>query len=108
MLHPLEVLPHHEQPGIRQQVMDVGHPARQAVLAGKHREIRSEVLHRCDRVLEGLAGQRFHPWIRPAARQVGIGAGQALERDGSGYRHRTQSDSAVERGGDMTLGFTEL
>ena len=95
VLHPLEVLGNHKQTGLRQQVVDVGHPASEAVLARQHGECGRAVMHRLHRRLEAGAGQRGHPGIRGAARQVGVGAGQALERDGA--RHRFGSSSLRAR-----------
>ena len=75
VLDAMEVLSHDEQAGLRQQVVDVGHAAGQAVLAWQHGEGGAAVTHRFDRRLEAFAGQRGHPRIGVAAGQVGIGAG---------------------------------
>ena len=71
----MEMLAHHEQPGLRQQVVDVGHAAGQAVLAWQHGQCGAAVTHCVDRRLEALAGQRGHSRIGVAAGQVGISAG---------------------------------
>ena len=85
MLDPLEVLAHHEEPALGQEMVDVGHAPGEAVLAGKHGEIGVALAHRLHRCLEALARQRAKAGIGGAAGEIGIGAGAALESDGAGH-----------------------
>jgi len=76
-----EVLADDMQLGVRQQVMDVGDAPGDRVLDRDHAELGLAGLDRRQRVLEGRARERLAVGIDLARRDVGIGAGLALERD---------------------------
>ena len=82
VLHALEMLGDDEQAGFRQQVMDVGDPARQRVLNRNHRPSAAAGRGGLEHVLEGLARKRHKVGIGLAAGEMGIGTGDALEGDG--------------------------
>ena len=81
VLHVLEMLGDDEQAGFRQQVMDIGNPARQRVLDRDHRPSNAAGRDRLERLLEGLARKRHKFGIGLAAGEMGIGTGDALEGD---------------------------
>ena len=74
VLHPLEMLAHDGEAALRQQAVDVGHPAGEGVLAGQHGQRRLAAAHRVHRRLEARAGQGGPAGIGVAAGEVGIGA----------------------------------
>ena len=76
-----EMLADDVQLRMRQQVMDIGDASGDRVLDRDHAELGFALLDRRECVLEGRARQRLAGGIDLARRDVGIGAGLALERD---------------------------
>ena len=77
-----------EQPGLRQQVMNVGDTAGHRILDRDHAEIGVARRDRGQRILEGGAGQRLGIGIGVGDRDMGIRAGLALECDFHGAGHQ--------------------
>jgi hypothetical protein len=70
--------------GIRDQVVDVGHPAGDRVVDRDHAVEGQAIAHGGEGVLEGATGQGLHARVDAAAGHIGIGAGKTLEGDGVG------------------------
>jgi hypothetical protein len=79
MVHPLEMFADDVEPGLRQQMMDIGDAAGDRVLHRQHREPRAALAHGGDGVLEARAGQCREARKHLAAGEVRVGAGLALE-----------------------------
>ena len=72
------------QPGVGQEVVDVGDPAGDRVVDRDHRQVGLAALDRREDVLERRAGQRLQVRVVLAAHLVGVGARLALVGDASG------------------------
>ncbi len=97
VLDALEMLADDEQAARGQQRVDVGHPAGEAVLARQHGQSGRAGMHRLDRSLEGVAGQRGPARGSHAAGEIGIGAGPALEAIMSVMARLVRASSARAR-----------
>jgi hypothetical protein len=90
-VHPQEVLADDVEPGLGQQVVDVGDPPVGRVLHRQHRELGPALAHRGDRALEGHARHALPARKRLGAGLVRIGAERPLEGDPAGPRlHRVR------------------
>ena len=76
-----EVLADDVQARIGQEMVDVGDAAGDRILDRDHGEIGRALLDRGEAILEGRAGNRLGLGIDLAGRDLGIGAGLALEND---------------------------
>ena len=76
-----EMLADDVQPGIRQQVMDIGHPAGDGIFDRDHRVARIPTLDDRQRVLECRARERLEIGQNLAAGEMRVGAGFALVGD---------------------------
>ncbi len=88
MAHAMEMLADDVEPGIGQEMMDVGDAAMQRVLDRDNRQIGLAVAHRRDRILEGGTGNGLGLRQGLARGQIGIGPGLALKGDAPGPRHQ--------------------
>ena len=73
------------EPRLRQQGMDVGHPAIGRIFDGQHGQVRHAPLDGVNRVFEGSAGQSLHIGTGFETGFVAIGTWLALERNASGH-----------------------
>ena len=81
VVHLLEVLGDDVQPGVGQQVMDIGDAPGARVLDRDHGETGARIIDRGEGILEGGAGERRHLRMDRPAGHVGVGAQGALEGD---------------------------
>ena len=91
MIHPLEVFADDMQIRIRQQVVNIGDPARDRIFDRYHRQFGRAVVHSLKHVFKTRARQRLHLGIRSSAGHVRIGAGEALEGDFAVHTDRSVS-----------------
>ena len=76
---------------IRQQVVDIGDPARDRIFDRYHRQFGRAVVHSLKHVFKTRARQRLHLGIRSSAGHVRIGTWEALEGDFAVHTDRSVS-----------------
>ena len=82
MAHPHEMLANDGQAGFRQQEVDIGHPAMQAVFNRNHRHAGAAGLHGFYGIFKAGAGQGQPIRERFPHRLVAVSTGRPLKRHG--------------------------
>ena len=81
MAHAQKMFTHDEQPGIGQQMMDIGHPACHGILDGDHPQIGITRFHQTQGVFKSCTANRIAAGIDFKRRNMRIGARLALIGD---------------------------